>query len=207
MSNVVNLKKGDKVNLSKMDSGLNKVIVGLGWDSVDESKLGFLAKILGVKEDIDCDVFAIELNQDGRLGSSTTSKVVYFGRLMNDNGSIKHSGDNLTGAGKSMTDKEQLVIELKEIISSTKQILIGVNIYNGVSRRQSFKDVKNSFIRIVNAANGTEMCRYNLQIEGSGYVTFIFGALIQDSNNQWSFEAIGQASKATSIPEVAREYA
>ena len=54
----ISLQKGQKVNLSKDNAGLSKVVIGLGWDEV-ERKRGFFAP---KPQEIDCDASALLLS-------------------------------------------------------------------------------------------------------------------------------------------------
>ena len=101
----VNLVKGQKVNLSKQRYGLSKLMVGLGWDEIQQKRGLFAPK----PQDIDCDAFAILLGYDGHLlnhATKLTECTVFFNNLRWSNGSIQHMGDNLTGAGEG--DDEQI---------------------------------------------------------------------------------------------------
>ena len=101
----ISLKKGQKVSLTKENAGLDRVIVGLGWDAAEkEGKGGFLSMFKAKPADFDCDASAILL-QNGRLVRN--EDIVYFGRLKHDSGSVIHMGDNLTGNGAG--DDEQIV--------------------------------------------------------------------------------------------------
>lgn len=104
----INLQKGQKINLSKESrSGLNKVMVGLGWDEVPQKRGLFAPK----PQDIDCDAFAILLGYDGKLLNHTNDIkqcTVFFNNLVWPGGSIRHMGDNLTGAGEG--DDEQILL-------------------------------------------------------------------------------------------------
>lgn len=213
MSNVISLSKGEKINLSKMPAidlskggkGLQKVIVGLGWDPVTEievaggeKKKGFFGSLFGSSTptrrsvgDIDCDAFAIGL-VDGRIESSDDT--IYYAHLKNSSGSIKHTGDNLTGDGDG--DDEQIIIDLSSV--NNDSIVIGVNIYQGNSRNQHFGMLQNAFIRIEDMNTGMELCRYTLDSKYDGYVTVNFGTLTK-SNNEWTFVANGEPSNASSI--------
>ena len=86
----ISLQKGQKVSLSKENAGLSTVLVGLGWDEV-EQKRGFLG--LKAQQDIDCDASAILL-KEGKLRNN--GDLVYFGNLVHKSGTIRHMGDNLT---------------------------------------------------------------------------------------------------------------
>lgn len=212
MNEVINLSKGQVINLSKMPAidlskggkGLSKVVVGLGWDpvskmSVAQEKRGFFNRLLGnAAEDIDCDAFAIRLENSHIRNADD---LIYFGHLHTRDGSIEHTGDNLTGDGDG--DDEQIIINLPEV--DCDRVLIGVNIYKGRSRNQHFGMLQNAFIRIVDMHSNMELCRYTLDSKYDNYVSIIFGELVKQ-NNEWTFIAKGEPVNADSISEVVRPY-
>ena len=149
----ISLQKGQKVSLSKDNAGLSKVIIGLGWDEAKRSKGGFFAP---KPQPIDCDASAILL-QNGHLMAK--EDVVYFGNLRHATGTVQHMGDNLTGAGDG--DDEQIVVDLASIPAVYDKIVLVVNIYQAVERRQHFGMIQNAFIRLVDARNNKEMCKYS----------------------------------------------
>lgn len=192
----VSLQKGQKVSLSKDNPGLSKVIVGLGWDEVKRSGGFFAPK----PQDVDCDASAILL-QGGKFRDK--ADVVYFGNLTHRSRTVQHMGDNLTGAGAG--DDEQIIVDLANIPPQYDRIVIVVNIYAAFQRRQHFGMVQNAFIRLVNAANNFEMCRYNLTESYPGMTAMIFGEIYR-YNGEWKFNAIGQGTQDGSIGDLVRRY-
>lgn len=192
----VKLQKGQKVSLSKEHAGLSKIVVGLGWDEV-ERKRGFFAP---KPQDIDCDAFALLL-QNGKLADK--NDIVYFGNLTHCTNSVKHMGDNLTGAGDG--DDEQIVIDLNAVPEKYDRIVIAVNIYQAYQRKQHFGMIKNAFIRLVDARNGQEMCIYNLTEDYSNKTAMLFGEVYR-YNGEWKFNAVGQGTAEGSIGEFAQRY-
>ena len=192
----ISLQKGQKVNLSKDNVGLSKVLVGLGWDEVKQSKGLFSRKA----QAIDCDASDILL-RDGNL--FTKEDIIYFGNLVNRTKTVQHMGDNLTGAGEG--DDEQIMIDLANIPAEYDKIVIVVNIYQAVQRKQHFGMIQNAFIRLVDTRNNNEMCKYNLTEDYSGMTAMIFGEIYKH-NSEWKFNAIGQGTNDTSIGELVRRY-
>lgn len=192
----VKLQKGQKVSLSKEHAGLSKIVVGLGWDEV-ERKRGFFAP---KPQDIDCDAFALLL-QNGKLADK--NDIVYFGNLTHYTNSVKHMGDNLTGAGDG--DDEQIEIDLNAVPEKYDRIVIAVNIYQAYQRNQHFGMIKNAFIRLVDARNGQEMCIYNLTEDYSNKTAMLFGEVYR-YNGEWKFNAVGQGTAEGSIGEFAQRY-
>ena len=169
----ISLQKGQKVSLTKEGrEGLNRVIVGLGWDEAKPAGRGGLLGALfsAPAQAIDCDASALLL-KNGKLVDG--KDVVYFGNLTHKSGAVKHMGDNLTGAGDG--DDEQIVIELERLPAEYDRIVFVVNIYQAVQRRQHFGMIQNAFIRIVDARNGQELCKFNLSENYNGMTAMIFG--------------------------------
>lgn len=192
----ISLQKGQKVSLSKENAGLSRVMIGLGWDEVQQKRGFFSLK----SQDIDCDATAILL-QNGELKAN--EDVVYFGNLRHKSGTVQHMGDNLTGAGDG--DDEQIMVDLAKIPAVYDRIVLMVNIYQARERKQHFGMIRNAFIRLVDCRNGKEMCRYNLTDDYSGMTALIFGEVYRH-NSEWKFNAIGQGTNDNSIGEVANRY-
>lgn len=197
----VSLQKGQKVSLTKDNAGLAKIIVGLGWDEVQQSGGGFLKGLFGSsQQEIDCDASAIML-KNGKFVDK--DDLVYFGNLKHKSGTVNHQGDNLTGAGDG--DDEQIVIDLSRVPADYDKIVIVVNIYQAVQRRQHFGLIQNAFIRLVDARNNNEMCKYNLTDNYSGMTAMIFGEVYRH-NGEWKFSAIGQGTTDPGLSELCRRY-
>lgn len=197
----ISLQKGQKVSLTKESAGLTNVLVGLGWDAAETGKKGFFSSLLGsAPADIDCDATAILL-KDGKFCDK--SDVVYFGNLQHKSGTVRHMGDNLTGDGDG--DDEQILIDLSKVPAEYDRIVIVVNIYDCIKRKQEFGMIKNAFIRIVDGKTNREMCKYNLSDNYSGMTAMIFGEIYRHKG-EWKFNAIGQGTTDTNIGELCRRY-
>lgn len=192
----VSLQKGQKVSLTKDNAGLNKVVIGLGWDEVEQKRGFFSAKPAA----IDCDATAFLL-RNGKLTGK--DDIVYFGNLKHMSGAVMHMGDNLTGAGDG--DDEQIVVELNKVPQDYDKIVIVVNIYSPVQRKQHFGLIQNAFIRLVDQKTNQEMCKYNLTENYSGMTSMIFGEVYRN-NGEWKFSAIGQGTNDPGIGELAKRY-
>lgn len=203
---VVNLQKGQRVDLTKGNAGLNKIMVGLGWDPVQKKSGGggFLGGLFGggggSTANVDCDASVILLQND-KL--SAKNDVVYFGNLTGANGAVKHSGDNLTGAGDG--DDEQVTIELQSIPAGYNRIVFVVNIYDAARRKQHFGMIQNAFIRIVNSATNEEILKYNLSDDYANQTTLITGEIYRHET-EWKFAAIGTGTQDVSIGDVVKKY-
>ena len=193
----VNLQKGQKVELRKSNGGsLHRVMVGLGWDEVQQSRGFFAPK----PQDIDCDASAF-ICVNGRLQG--TDDVVYFGNLTHRSGCVRHMGDNLTGAGDG--DDEQIMIDLASLPTQYDKIIVVVNIYQAMQRRQHFGLIRNAFIRVCDAETNQELCKYNLSENYDNMTAMVFGEVYR-YNGAWKFNAIGQATQDNSIGDLANRF-
>ena len=172
----INLTKGQKVDLTKGNAGLSKIVVGLGWDvNTYDSGAAF---------DLDAAAFMV-----GGSGKCPTEKeFIFYGNLEHPSGSVKHMGDNLTGAGEG--DDEQIRIDLSLVPANISKIAFTVTIYEAEARRQNFGQVNNAFIRIYNEETGEEMLRYDLGEDFSIETAAVFGELYKNGS-EWKFNAIG----------------
>lgn len=182
--------------MSKDNAGLSRILIGLGWDEVKRSR-GFFS---GKPQAIDCDA-SVLLLQDGKL--MRKEDIVYFGNLRHDSGTVQHMGDNLTGAGEG--DDEQIVVDLARIPQEYDKLVIVVNIYQAVQRKQHFGLIENAFCRLVDEGKNAEMCRYNLTDNYSGMTALIFGEVYRH-NGEWKFNAIGQGTTDPGLGELANRY-
>lgn len=172
----VSLKKGQKVDLTKGNPGLSKLLIGLGWDT---------NKYDG-GHDFDLDAAAFLLGADGKVTSD--ADFVFYNNLKHASGSVEHLGDNLTGAGEG--DDEQIKIDLAVVPANIEKIDFTVTIHEGESRNQNFGQVSNAFIRVVDEANNTELIRYDLGEDFSIETAVVVGELYRN-NGEWKFNAIG----------------
>lgn len=198
----INLSKGQKINLSKESAGLSQIMVGLGWDEVQQST-GFLGALFGSKpEDIDCDAFAIMLGYDGKLLHHTNDLkecTVFFNNLSDPYRSIVHQGDNLTGAGEG--DDEQIFVDLNRVPSDVGAIVFAVNIYEAFKKNQHFGMLRNAFIRVVDHQRGRELCRFDLNDNYNNMTALVAGTIVRGDNG-WEFVTDGQAARLESLVDV-----
>lgn len=172
----VSLQKGQKVDLTKSNPGLTKVLIGLGWDT---------NKYDG-GSDFDLDSAAFLLSETGKVTSD--GDFIFYNNLKHPSGSVTHLGDNLTGQGDG--DDEQLKIELSKVPQNISKISFTVTINDADTRRQNFGQVSNAFIRICNEETGAELIRYDLG-EDFSIETAVVVAELYRNGSEWKFNAIG----------------
>jgi stress response protein SCP2 len=209
MKLAISLQKGQRVDLTKGNPGLSKIMVGLGWDPVQSGKSGggglfgglFGGGGAGGGANVDCDASVILLGANDKIQNN--KDVIYFGNLKSNDGSVQHSGDNLTGDGDG--DDEQVMIELSRVPANIQKLVFVVNIYDCVKRKQHFGMIRNAFIRVVNPSNNNELIRYNLSDDYSGQTSLVVGEIYRH-NTEWKFAAVGTGTTAASLSEVVRSY-
>jgi len=173
---MINLVKGQKVDLTKGNSGLKSLRIGLGWD-VNRFDDGAF----------DLDACAFLLNADGK--ARIEGDMVYYHHLQHDSGAVKHCGDNLTGEGSG--DDEVISVELDKVPADIEKIDFTVSIYDAENRMQNFGMVQNAYVRIVNEATNEELMRYDLSEDYSTETAMVMGELYR-YNGEWKFTAIGK---------------
>ncbi|GAA3718611.1 TerD family protein [Streptomyces sp. NPDC047002] len=171
----VTLAKGGNVSLSKAAPNLTQVLVGLGWDA--RSTTG---------ADFDLDASALMCREGRVMGDEY---FVFYNNLKSPEGSVEHTGDNLTGEGEG--DDETLLVDLTLVPQNCDKIVFPVSIHDADNRRQTFGQVSNAFIRVVNQADGQELARYDLTEDASTETAMIFGELYRHGG-EWKFRAVGQ---------------
>lgn len=177
--NALNLQKNDILDLTKKNPGLEKVVLGAGWD------------IATIGQDFDLDIAAFLLNSNGKV-AQVPNDVIFFNNKFSDG--ICLEGDNRTGAGDG--DDERIQIDLSQIRSDVQKIVFMVTIHEAQSRRQTFGMVNNSYVRLLDVKNNEkEICRFNLKENGSTVTSVVFAELYKDGYD-WYFKAIGDGKIA-----------
>lgn len=185
----VSLSKGGNVSLTKMAPSMTAVTVGLGWDERTTTGAQF-----------DLDASALMCTAAGKVVDD--HHFIFFNNLTSPDGSVEHTGDNLDGQGDG--DDESIHVNLASVPGNVDKIAFPVSIYDAQTRRQSFGQVMNAFIRVVDRANGSELARYDLTEDASTETAMIFGELYRN-NGEWKFRAVGQGY-ASGLAGIARDY-
>ncbi|HEY8479694.1 MAG TPA: TerD family protein [Spirillospora sp.] len=172
----ISLQKGQKVSLAKPGGGtLTRVKMGLGWDAVAKKGLFGRSRPQNIDLDASCLLFDASKNLVDQ---------VWFRQLRSKDGSVQHTGDNLTGEGEG--DDEVINVDLQSVPANVTQLVFTVNSFTG----QDFSQIQNAFCRLVDLTTGEEIARYDLS--GSGPHTAQIMAKVSRDGNGWSMTAIGQ---------------
>ena len=172
----ISLQKGQKVDLTKSNPGLTKIVIGLGWD---------VNKYDGGKE-FDLDAAAFMLNSEGKVIDD--KNFVFYNNTKSPDGSVTHTGDNRSGVGDG--DDEQIKVDLGIVPSGIAKISFGITIHEAKERNQNFGQVSNAYVRVLNETSGEEIIRYDLGEDFSVETAVVVGELYRN-NAEWKFNAIG----------------
>ncbi|WP_137876483.1 TerD family protein [Rhodococcus sp. Q] len=185
----VSLAKGGNVSLSKQTANLTSITVGLGWDQRTTT---------GAAYDLDASV----LLTGAERKVLSDQHFIFYNNLKSPDGAVEHTGDNLTGEGDG--DDESINIDLVALEQRVTNIYFPVSIHDAVERGQSFGQVINAFIRIVDRNTGIELARYDLSEDASTETAMIFGEVYRNGA-EWKFRAVGQGY-ASGLAGIARDY-
>ena len=172
----ISLEKGQRIEI-----GLSKVSVGLGWDPNEGS--GF---------DFDLDASAFMLGGNKKLPKDEF--FVFYNNQKSPDGAVESTGDDLTGGNSDGGDDETLNVDLSKVDSQVQEIIFTATIYKAEERKQNFGQVRNSYIRIYNSITNEEIARYDLDEDFSIETAVEFGRIYR-RNGEWKFEAMGIGNK------------
>lgn len=172
----IQLSKGQRIDLTKNDPSLQRIIIGLGWD----------IKQFDGGQDYDLDASAFLLDASGKCRNE--SDFIFYNNLRSVDGSVVHTGDNRTGEGDG--DDEQIKIDLSKVPQDVKKVAITVTIHDAEARHQNFGQVSNAFVRLVNEDTGAEVLRYDLGEDFSIETAVVFCEVYKHGND-WKFNAVG----------------
>ena len=176
----ISLSKGQKVDLTKGNPGLSRLLVGLGWDT---NKYDGGA-------DFDLDAAAFLLGSGGKV--TRDADFVFYNNLKHYSGAVTHTGDNLTGEGEG--DDEVIKVDLSKVPANISKITFTVTIHEAEQRRQNFGQVSNAYIHIMDDISKKELIRYDLGEDFSVETAVVVGEIYR-TGSEWKFNAIGSGYK------------
>lgn len=181
----INLSKGQKIDLKKADgTSLQRVFMGLGWDPVNSKSSGGILKGLfggggsSSGGSIDLDASCVMLDEGGNEVDT-----IWFGQLYSRDGSVRHSGDNLTGAGDG--DDEVINVDLNTVPERVKTLVFTINSFRG----QTFNEIDNCFARLVDSNSNVELAMYKLKEQGTHNAMIM--CKLYRHNGAWKMAALG----------------
>ena len=172
----ISLTKGGNINLTKTDPVLKNIKIGLGWDVRTTDG-----------ETFDLDASVLMVKKDGQARSD--NDFIYYNQKKSDCGSVRHDGDNKTGAGEG--DDESIYVLLDKVPAEIEALLVCASIHHAVEKKQNFGQVLNAFVRLVNQDTDEEVARYDLSENASSETAMVFGEIYRHAGD-WKFRAVGQ---------------
>lgn len=172
----VSLSKGGNVSLTKLAPSLQSVRVGLGWDARTTDGAEF-----------DLDATALVCGEGDKALSD--KHFIFYNNLVSPEGTVRHKGDIRDGAAAG--DDESIEVDLSQLTPQTDKVVFNVTIHEADSRGQSFGQVSNAYIRVIDTSNDSELARYDLSEDASTETAMVFGELYRNGE-EWKFRAIGQ---------------
>ncbi|MCC9145957.1 MULTISPECIES: TerD family protein [unclassified Arthrobacter] len=183
------LTKGNNLSLTKTDPGLQKAVVGLGWDPRTTTGDPF-----------DLDASALMIAANGKVRSS--DDFIFYNQPAAKDGSVTHLGDNRSGAGEG--DDEQILLDLTQMAADVDRVVIVVSIDQAEVRNQNFGQVRGAYCRVINQENDSEIVRFDLSEDAAPETSMIF-AEVYRNNGEWKFKAVGQGY-ATGLAGIATDF-
>lgn len=186
------LKREERVNLTRLDPTLRRLMIGIGWDVV-----GFESE----PPDLDVSIFLVDKNEKTRVDED----FIFYNNLKSPDGAVEHMGDNRTGAGDG--DDENIRIDLEKVPYEVFRVFFVISIYEAELKKQSFRSVRNCFLRIVNDETGIELMRFNLDQEfvDQPNTTAVNVGFLERSGPNWFFEGLGRMTEG-GLKEIATDY-
>ena len=183
------LTKGNNLSLTKADPGLERALIGLGWDPRTTSG-----------EPFDLDASALLVGADGKVRSQ--GDFIFYNQLQSADGSVVHQGDNRSGVGDG--DDEQVLIDLSLVAADVERVVIVVSIDQADARGQNFGQIRDAYCRVLNQDTDQEVVRYDLSEDAAPETSMIF-AEIYRNRAEWKFRAVGQGY-ATGLHGIATDF-
>ncbi len=186
---MIRVKKGEQINISRLDPTIREVTVGIGWD---------LKRFEGDPIDLDASVFLLDKNDK----TVVDEDFVFYNNRVGRDGAVKHMGDSRTGAGDG--DDEQVIIDLMALPFEVVRIVFTLSIYDLDMNNNNFSMVKNAYFRIVNNSTTLETFRFELDGDMGNGTALVIGSL-ERIGSEWIYQATGEAAQG-GLTKVATDY-
>lgn len=188
-SQLVRVRKGEEINITRLDPGIREITLGVGWD---------LKRFEGDPIDLDASVFLLDKNDKTRQDED----FIFYNNRTAREGAVKHMGDSRTGAGDG--DDEKIIVDLMALPFEIIKIAFVLSIYDLDLNPNTFKMVKNVYFRIVNNETNSESFRFELD-EEMGNGTGLYIGYIERVGSDWMFKALGEPIHG-GLTKVATDY-
>ena len=187
---MVRVKKGEEINVTRLDPTLREVTLGFGWD---------LKRFEGDPIDLDACLFLLDKHDRTRQDED----FVFYNNLSGREGAARHMGDSRTGAGDG--DDEKIVVDLMALPFEIAKLAFVLAIYDLDLNNNNFSMVRNVFFRIVNNETNTETFRFELDDDMGNGTALLVGHL-ERVGADWIFKAMGEPIQG-GLAKIAADYA
>ncbi|MFD7441619.1 TerD family protein [Streptomyces sp. NPDC059909] len=128
----------------------------------------------------DVDASALLLDSgSGKVRSD--ADFIFYNQPQHASGAVRHDGKRTAGGGTT----DRLVVDLSRVEPAIERIVLAASADGG-----SFGQVPGLYVRVLDAAGGTEIARYESQ-DATVETAFILGELYR-RQGAWKFRAVGQ---------------
>ena len=172
---MVRVKKGEEINITRLDPALREVTIGVGWA---------LRAFEGDPVDVDASIFLLDKNDRTREDED----FIFYNNLAGREGAVQHMGDSRTGAGDG--DDENIIIDLMALPFEVVKIAFVLSIYDLDMNSNNFNQIKNVYFRLVNNETKLETFRFELD-EDLGSGTGLYIGYMERVGSDWIYRALG----------------
>ncbi|MGW4245111.1 TerD family protein [Nocardia sp. NPDC004722] len=162
------------------------IALGLGWDPMDGAIAMEADPLRAIADRFDANLAAL------LFGGENLLDVVFYDHLTSSDGSVRHTGDNLTGEGDG--DNEMIIAELDRIPGPVTSLIFVVTSYTA----RPFTDTSNAYCHVTDPVSLQEIARFVLT--GGPHTAFVVGKLTRLPLS-WVFTGIGAGLAATHVAE------
>jgi tellurium resistance protein TerZ len=184
----IKLTKGANISLAKESPGLTDAVLGLGWGQ--KKTKGFLGRTKMVDVDLDASCLLFD-------GQKKLMDAVWFQQLKSKDGSVTHTGDDLTGGGQAGEPNEEIVVKLNAVPQNISTLIFTVNSFSS----DSFDGIPNAFCVLKDHKTGNVIAKYDLSVQGGGHTGLVIVKLYRH-NNDWKFKALGEWGKGRTFDKL-----
>lgn len=182
-----NINKGDRFKIAKSE-GLDKIRVVLKWDG--DADLDASVFLCGEDGQIVNDEAFVFYNSENRLEAFDRAKHgnkrnwMKVVPPMSADGSVIGSVDERSGGSEEVVN-----VDLMKVAPEVQEIVFVATIHGD---KETFGDVSNASISVINAETDEELCHYALNEDFTNETAVVAASLTVDEDGEWSFNALGQ---------------
>jgi tellurium resistance protein TerZ len=172
----IKLTKGGNISLTKEAPGLTEAVLGLGWGQ--KAKKGFFGGNKMVSVDLDASCLMFDSQKE-------LTDAIWWKQLKSRDGSIIHTGDDLSGGGQANTPNEEIVVRLNNVPPNVQSLVFTVNSFSS----ETFDGIPNAFCVLKDKQSQNVIAQYDLSVQGGGHTGLVIAKLYRNKG-EWKFKAL-----------------